>query len=147
LDPVWIHRKNGGDLLNIITSPSSEYIQKRSNDPENHTPVSILNLISNRQVSKILISTYKVPKSVQTLSKINEIPIAACYRKVKILEELGFLRCVESRLNHNGKRVRYYQCQILNAHFFMEKGKFRARVQLASGTVDDYGGSRSREDM
>jgi hypothetical protein len=59
------------------------------------------------------------------------------------LEELGFLRCVESRLNENGKRVKFYQCQIINAHFFLEKGKFRARVQLSSGIVDDYGSSGS----
>jgi hypothetical protein len=129
--------------LNIISSPSSELIPKEKKGPKSHSPVSILNLISNRQVSKILVSTYRIPKSVQTLSRINDIPIAACYRKVRNLEELGFLRCVESRLNENGKRVKFYQCQIINAHFFLEKGKFRARVQLSSGVVDDYGGGWS----
>jgi hypothetical protein len=131
--------------LNIITSPSSESIPEGSPGPKNHTPVSILNLISNRQISKILVTTFKVPKSVQILSRINDIPIAACYRKVRVLEDLGFLRCVESRLNQNGKRVKYYQCQIQNAHFFLERGKFRARVQLSSGIVDDYGGSWSKD--
>ena len=116
-----------------------ESIPVKSNCLENHSPVSILNLISNRQVSKILISTYRVPKSVQALSNINDISIAACYRKVHLLEDLGFLRCVESKLNHNGKRVKFYQCQIQNAHFFLEKGKFRARVQLSSGIVEVYG--------
>jgi hypothetical protein len=129
--------------MNIISSPSHELKIKDPKGPKSHTPVSILNLISNKQISKILVSTYKVPKSVQSLSKINDIPIAACYRKVRILEDLGFLRCVESRLNENGKRVRFYQCQIINAHFFLEMGKFRARVQLSSGIVDDYGASGS----
>jgi hypothetical protein len=102
-----------------------------------------LNLITNRQISTILVSTYRVPKSVQTLSKIHDIPIANCYRRVKLLEDLGFLRCVEMRLNQNAKRVKYYQCQIQNAHFFLEKGNFRARIQLSSGFVDDLGGSVS----
>lgn len=129
--------------MNIISNPSNGPAAKDPNGKRNHTPVSILNLMSNKQVSKILVSTYKVPKSVQALSKINDIPIAACYRKVRALEELGFLMCVDSRLNENGKRVKYYQCQIINAHFFLEKGKFRARVQLSSGIIDDYGGAWS----
>jgi hypothetical protein len=129
--------------LNTIASINSENTAKPTNDPKDHSPISILNLISNRQISKILMSTFKVPKSVQTLSRINDIPIAACYRKVRLLEDLGFLRCVETRLNQNGKRVKYFQCQIINAHFFLEKGKFRARIQLSSGTVDDYEGNMS----
>jgi hypothetical protein len=108
-----------------------------------YSPITILNLISNRQISTILTSTFKKPKSVQNLSKIHDIPIAACYRKVRLLEDLGFLRCVELRLNQNGKRVKYYQCQIRNAHFFLEKGNFRARIQLSSGFVDDFGGNIS----
>lgn len=129
--------------MNIISPSSNEASVKGAKEPKTFTPVNILNLISNRQVSKILVSTYKIPKSVQSLSRINDIPIAACYRKVRDLEELGFLRCVESKLNQNGKRVKFYQCQIINAHFFLEKGKFRARVQLSSGVVDDYGGGLS----
>jgi hypothetical protein len=116
---------------------------KNPKGSNNHSPITILNLISNRQISTLLASTYRIPKSVQTLSKIHEIPIAACYRKVKLLEDLGFLRCVELRLNQNAKRVKYYQCQIKNAHFFLEKGMFRARVQLSSGFVEDFGGKTS----
>jgi hypothetical protein len=132
--------------LNTLPSVSNKQPAKETTISRNHSSVSILNLISNKQVSKILVSTYKMPKSVQTLSRINDIPIAACYRKVRLLEELGFLRCVESRLNQNGKRVKYFQCQIINAHFFLEKGKFRARIQLSSGIVDDYGSSQPPSD-
>lgn len=108
-----------------------------------YNPVKISNLISDKYVSKILMSTYKKPKSVQTISATYGIPIAVCYRKVRQLEDLGFLRCIGDKLNGNGKRVKLYQSQIVNAHFFLEKGKFRARVQLSSGIVDDFGGSWS----
>ena len=108
-----------------------------------HNPVEITNLISDKYVSKILMSTYKRPISVQRISEIYSIPIAVCYRKVRELENLGFLRCTGTKLNGNGKRIKLYQSQIINAYFFLEKGRFRARVQLSSGTVDDYGGSWS----
>jgi hypothetical protein len=100
--------------LNTLSSFSDKNTKIVKDVAQNHSPVTILNLISNKQVSKILVSTFKVPKSVQTLSRVNDIPIAACYRKVRLLEKLGFLGCVESRLNQNGKRVKYYQCQIIS---------------------------------
>jgi hypothetical protein len=105
--------------------------------------VEISNLISDKYVSKILMSTFRKPKSVQNISATYGIPIAVCYRKVRQLEKLGFMSCVETKLNGNGKRVKLYQSQIINAYFFLEKGKFRAKVQLSSGTVDDFGGSWS----
>ena len=111
-----------------------------------YNPVKISNLISDKYVSKILMSTFKIPKSVQAISTAYDIPIAVCYRKVRQLEDLGFLRCTGTKLNGNGKRIKLFQSQILNAHFFLERGKFRARVQLASGIVDDFGGSWSMLD-
>jgi hypothetical protein len=118
-----------------------------SAEPENgdatYNPVKISNLISDKYVSKILMSTFKVPKSVQAISATYNIPIAVCYRKVRQLEDLGFLRCTGTKLNGNGKRIKLFQSQIVNAHFFLERGKFRARVQLSSGIIDDFGGSWS----
>lgn len=110
---------------------------------EKFNPIDISNLISNRYASRILMGTYKKPISVHQISKVLDIPIAVCYRKVNELERLGFLRCTDRILNRKGKRVKLYQSQIVYAHFFYEKGKFRARVQLSSGIVDDYGGSWS----
>ena len=123
-------------------------MKKPDSDPKNgeiniYNPVKISNLISDKYVSKILMSTFKIPKSVQKISTTFDIPIAVCYRKVRQLEDLGFLRCTGTRLNGNGKRIKLFQSQIINAHFFMERGKFRARVQLSSGIIDDFGGSWS----
>jgi hypothetical protein len=116
---------------------------QKSKENETFNPVDISNLITNKYASKILMSTYKKPISVHQISTLLNIPIAVCYRKVNELERLGFLRCTDRILNRKGKRVKLYQSQIVYAHFFFEKGKFRARVQLSSGDVDDYGGSWS----
>lgn len=131
--------------MKAISSTKKELSEASEKDSTNN-PIKISNLISDKYVSKILMSTYKIPKSVQSISATYGIPIAVCYRKVRQLEKLGFLSCVGDKLNGNGKRVKLYQSQIVNAHFFMEKGKFRARVQLSSGIVDDYGGSWSMID-
>lgn len=132
--------------MNVETLVKKEEIDTDSDNLDAFNPVKISNLISDKYVSKILMSTFKVPKSVQSISSTYEIPIAVCYRKVRQLENLGFLRCTGTKLNGNGKRIKLFQSQIINAHFFLERGKFRARVQLASGIVDDFGGSWSMLD-
>jgi DNA-binding Lrp family transcriptional regulator len=96
-------------------------------------PQEILNLISKKNVSRILITTYKKPRSAQELNKICGIPIAVCYRIIHRLEELGFLTCIKKQVNRRGKPVKYYSAQIINAQFFYEKGGFKAKIQTASG--------------
>jgi hypothetical protein len=130
------------DKLKSVAALDSAAIEI-SEKEESYNPIMISNLISDKYVSKILMSTFKKPKSIQKISASYGIPIAVCYRKVRQLEKLGFMTCIGDKLNGNGKRVKLYQSQIVNAHFFMEKGKFRARVQLSSGLVDDFGGSWS----
>lgn len=112
-----------------------------------YDPVSISNLITDKYALEILIYTYKKPKSIQNISSTFGIPIAVCYRRVRQLEKLGFLKCVDKKLNGRGRWYKLYQSQIVNAHFFLENGEFRARVQLSSGKVDDFGGSWSLVDI
>ena len=92
-----------------------------SRDIESYNPMDISNLISSKYASRILMCTYKKPLSVHQISKVFNIPIAVCYRKVNELEKLGFLRCTDRILNRKGKRVKLYQSQIVYAHFFFER--------------------------
>lgn len=110
-------------------------------------PVKISKLITDRYALEILMYTYKKPKSIQDISSNFGIPIAVCYRRVRRLEKIGYLRCAGKKLSRYGKWIKLYQSQIVNAYFFLEKGKFRARVQLSSGDVDDFGGSWSLADV
>jgi hypothetical protein len=124
----------------------SEISETEAQYNRKYNPVTVLNLISDRHTSKILICTYKSPRSILSISEENDIPIAVCYRKVRLLEKLGFLKCVGKKSKKSGKVSKLYQSQITHAHFFLEKGTFRARIQLAEGLVDDLGGGWSLVD-
>ena len=109
-------------------------------DEESHmeSPLKITNLVTDKYVSKILLAVHKKPKCAQDISRICDIPIAACYRRINELEKLGFLRCTENRLNIKGKRVRYYLSQIKQLHLFLENGRFRLKIKLANGDWNFY---------
>ncbi|MCJ2520831.1 MAG: helix-turn-helix domain-containing protein [Candidatus Thermoplasmatota archaeon] len=103
-------------------------------------PLEASRLITDEYSAKILVATFKKPKSAIELSREYGIPIAACYRRIHVLEKAGVLSCVERALTQKGKRISLYMSQLRNAYIFFENGKLRVRFQLASGVTQDFGG-------
>lgn len=81
---------------------------------------------------KILADTFLVPKNVQEISIKHDIPIAACYRRVQLLERIGLLRCVDRKLTIKGKRVKVYQSNVRNVSLRFENGKIRIQLELTT---------------
>ena len=104
-------------------------------------------LITDKYTVKILVGTTKKPKSAIELSEKFGIPIAACYRKIRDMEKVGLLRCVERRLTRKGKRVSMYISQLKTAYLFFENGNLRMRFHLTNGAVNDFGGEMTGADM
>jgi len=96
--------------------------------------------VTDEYSAKILVATFKKPKSAIELSRDYGIPIAACYRRIHGLEKAGLLRCVARALTQKGKRISLYMSQLKNAYIFFEDGKLKVRFQLASGITKDFGG-------
>jgi predicted ArsR family transcriptional regulator len=90
--------------------------------------------------AKILVACARKPKHALELSRRLDIPIAACYRRIHVLEKSGLLRPVDRALTQQGKRIALYQSQLKNAYIFFEGGKLRVRFQMITGQVEDFGG-------
>jgi predicted transcriptional regulator len=94
-------------------------------------------LITEEYAAKILLATMGKPKTAFELSEKMGIPIAACYRKIRLLEEAGFIQCVERRLTQAGKRISLYKSNVKNAQIIVERNKLRARIEMVDGTMAD----------
>lgn len=103
-------------------------------------PLEASQLLTDEYSAKILLATYKRSISAQEISSKYGIPIAACYRKIRILEEVGLIECVDRILTQKGKRKNLYTSRLKEAFIFFENGKLRARFHLATGTIKDFGG-------
>jgi predicted ArsR family transcriptional regulator len=90
--------------------------------------------------AKILVACARKPKHALELSRRLDIPIAACYRRIHVLEKAGLLKPVDRALTQQGKRIALYQSQLKNAYIFFEGGKLRVRFQMVTGLVEDFGG-------
>ena len=111
------------------------------------SPLQASQLLTDEYSAKILLATYKRKISAQEISQRYGIPIAACYRKIRTLEEVGLIQCVDRILTQKGKRKNLYTSCLRNAYIFFENGKLRARFQLATGAVRDFGGDWNGLDL
>src|SRR5438046_9089349 len=111
------------------------------------SPLEASQLLTDEYSAKILLATYKRKSSAQEISQRYGIPIAACYRKIRTLEEVGLIQCVDRILTQKGKRKNLYTSCLRNAYIFFENGKLRARFQLATGVVQDFGGDWNGLDL
>jgi hypothetical protein len=101
--------------------------------------LQVSQLLTDEYSVKILVATVRVPRSAQDIALKFGIPIAACYRRIKDLEDAGLLVCQERRLSQQGKRVSLYLSMLKNAYVFFEDGHLRVKFQLKTGGADRFG--------
>jgi predicted transcriptional regulator len=94
-------------------------------------------ILTEEYSAKILLATMGKPKTAFELSEKLGVPIAACYRKIRILEDSGLITCVERRLTQAGKRISLYKSNMKNAQIVFERNKVRAIVEMVDGTTQD----------
>jgi predicted transcriptional regulator len=93
-------------------------------------------LLTEEYAAKILLATMGKPKSAFDLSEKLGIPIAACYRKIKLLESAGLIYCCERRLTQAGKRISMYKSKVKNAQIVFEKNKLTAKIEMMDGSSE-----------
>jgi predicted ArsR family transcriptional regulator len=84
-------------------------------------------LLADDYSQKILVNTYASPMSAQRLSRICQIPIAACYRRIHELEQAGLLGVDREKEVYKGRKVRLYKCRLRSATIKFNNGKFAVR--------------------
>ncbi len=92
-------------------------------------------ILADDEMEKILKATYMVSRSPVEISEIYGIPIARCYRKVKVLEDAGLLKATESKRDLRGRKVTYYRAQLKNAYVTYNGGvriRFETLMNMSS---------------
>lgn len=79
----------------------------------------------------------EIPRTAAEMNRSLGIPISACYTRIRHLESLGLLNCVEHRVSPSGKQIAVYQSQLKKATIFMDRGEVRVKMELCDGQVED----------
>jgi predicted transcriptional regulator len=98
--------------------------------------IDMLNVLGDEHSRKILIATHMKPRTAMEIAEVNGIPIAACYRRIKLLEDMAFIQKDEQILTQKGKRRWTYISNIHKMELFYSEGKIAARCELRNGFID-----------
>ncbi len=95
--------------------------------------------VMDEYAARILLGTCERAASALDLSRRFGIPIAACYRRIRQLEQLGLVYCESSLPSRNGKGLQLFRSRLLSVRVSLEDGRLRARVVLQhpGATLDD----------
>jgi len=91
--------------------------------------------LSDPYAQKILTSSYYSPTSIPDMSIKLNINIKSCYRKVKLLEKLGLIEKVGTKLTIEGKRVALYRSKLSQMAIEMRGSRVIIRLKVDESIV------------
>jgi hypothetical protein len=99
--------------------------------------INATELFMDADMEKILLATYNNRRSASDISEKYGIPIAVCFRKIKILKFRGLLSVVEKVKTGKGKTVEYLSANLENAYVYFDSGRVKVRFTVVLQMVED----------
>jgi len=98
--------------------------------------IEMLSVLGDEHSRKILIATHLKARTAQDIAEKYGIPIAACYRRIRFLEDMALIQKDEKILTQRGKRRWTYISNIHAMELYYTGGKMAARCELRNGFVE-----------
>lgn len=89
---------------------------------------AVLQVLADEYSRKIFMSLIDRAESVNSISRVNNIPIATAYRRIAELEESGLLTIERGVLTEDGKRYDLYRSSFRQVNIFIENGRVEVDV-------------------
>jgi hypothetical protein len=89
--------------------------------------------VMDQYSARILLGTFETAVSALDLSHRFGIPIAACYRRIRQLEELGLVYCERALPSRNGKGLQLFRSRLKSVRVSLEEGQLKASIIIDDG--------------
>ena len=83
--------------------------------------------------ARILMGTCNAAVSAVELSHRFGIPIAACYRRIRLLERVGLVYCERALPSRNGKGLQLFRSRLKSVRVSLEEGHLKASIVIDDG--------------
>jgi predicted transcriptional regulator len=94
-------------------------------------------LLADRHSARIILATMRNPRSAFDISECLGMPIAVCFRKIKLLEDAGLIACAERRFAKNGKKISLFKSTLRNSQMVLERNKVQAKIEMFDGSTQE----------
>ena len=92
---------------------------------------AVIRTVLDTYAFRILVTTHERECTAFDLSRILGIPIVACYRRLRALEELGVIGASRVSTSSAGHPIRLFRSHLRSAQIRFEDGRLVARIELA----------------
>lgn len=106
---------------------------------------AVIRTVLDGYAFRILMATHEAECSAFDLSRRFGIPIVACYRRLRELEELGVIVPSSTTMETAGHPIRLFRSHLRSARIQFEDGKLWARIEFAAPGVGGEPESRLEE--
>jgi len=100
-------------------------------------PFDMFNLVLDKHTSRILDLTSDRPFNAGELSELVGIPLAACYRRIRVLKEAGLLKEDSKVQSEGGKSVSAYKSTMDSAEVVLEDGRLSIQMSVEGKNAQD----------
>jgi len=100
----------------------------KNNEISGEKVLDLSSLAMDKYSSAILSAINNTPKTVKEISSFLNIPIAECYRKVKVLEKANLIEKSGRVLTEEGKRRTLYIALFKKIEFVIENSKINIKL-------------------
>lgn len=100
-------------------------------------PFDMFNLVLDKHTSRILDLTSDRPFNAGELSELVGIPLAACYRRIRVLKGAGLLKEDSKVQSEGGKSVSAYRSTMDSAEVVLKDGRLRIQMSVEGKNAED----------
>lgn len=97
-------------------------------------PFEVSQTVMEPYSARILLGTWERAASALDISRRFGIPIAACYRRIRQLEEMGLVYCEKALPSRNGKGLQLFRSRLKSVRVSLEEGRLKARIVIDEGS-------------
>lgn len=106
---------------------------------------AVVRIVLDGYAFRILMATHEGECSAFDLSRRFGIPVVACYRRLRQLEDLGVIQSSGRAMPKAGHPVRLFRSHLRSARIQFEDGRLWAQIELAAPGTDGEPDTRLEE--
>jgi DNA-binding Lrp family transcriptional regulator len=101
--------------------------------------IEVVKVLSDEYSRKILLCIINNSLPIEEISKLENIPVSTCYRRVHEMLQFGIIKPERTIIREDGKKYVCYRSAIKNATIQLESGEVKVDVVLNRDPSDRLG--------
>lgn len=93
---------------------------------------AVIRTVLDGYAFRILMATHEGECTALDLNRRFGIPIVACYRRLRELEDLGVVAATRVTTSSPGHHIRHFRSRLRSARIWFEEGRLWAQIELAA---------------